>query len=201
MKRFSAALCLQALALALILTLRAAPVLAADPVVALETSKGNVLIQLFEEQAPLTVANFLRYVDSGFYNGTLFHRVIKGFVVQGGGMDVAFMEKRSTFPPIHNESTNGLRNTRGTLSMARTGDPDSATSQFFINLVDNASLDAVPGATPQQPRRWGYAVFGKVIRGMDAVDAMALTPTTSRGPYRDVPSKDIYIKRAYRYGK
>lgn len=200
MKRFAAAFCIPALALLLTLTLRAAPVLAADPVVVLETSKGNVFIQLFEEEAPVTVANFLRYVDAGFYNGTLFHRVIKGFVVQGGGFDVAFMQKE-TFPPIVNESTNGLKNLRGTLSMARTNDPDSATSQFFINLVDNASLDAVPGANPKQPRRWGYAVFGKVIRGMEAVDAMALTPTGSRGPFRDVPTRDIYIKRARRYSE
>lgn len=154
-----------------------------------ETTKGDILIELYPEKAPKTVDNFLAYVKNGFYDGTIFHRIIPGFVVQGGGFDTNF-EKKPTMAPIVNEADNGLKNERGTLSMARTDDPDSATSQFFINLVDNDSLNPIPG------RSAGYAVFGKVVEGMDVVDEMANVPTETRGRYADVPTEDIVINNA-----
>jgi peptidyl-prolyl cis-trans isomerase A (cyclophilin A) len=154
------------------------------------TSFGDLTILLYQHEAPITVKNFLAYVDSGFYNGTIFHRVIPGFVIQGGGFD-AKMRRRPTYAPIKNESDNGMRNERGTLSMARTSDPNSATSQFFINLVDNRSLDyAGRGA--------GYAVFGKVIKGMDVVDKIAKVETETRDMYQNVPKKPVYVISAKR---
>ena len=162
------------------------------PVVVLDTSLGQVWLMLEPEAAPATVENFLGYVRSGYYDGIIFHRVIKGFMAQGGGYDMA-MVSRDTRPPVKNEADNGLRNERGTIAMARTQDPHSASSQFFINLKDNAFLDH-KGKTLQG---WGYCVFGKVVRGMDVVDAMAAVPTTSKGMMQDVPSTPIIIKRAF----
>ncbi|MFA0810037.1 peptidylprolyl isomerase [Microbulbifer epialgicus] len=153
------------------------PALAKNPQVELKTDLGVIRIELFPKEAPLTVENFLAYTDSGFYNGIIFHRIVPGFVVQGGGFTFDF-QKKETRDAIINESTNGLQNLRGTLSMARTNDPDSATSQFFINLVDNTRLDA-------KEDKPGYAVFGKVIEGMDVVEKMVEKP---RGLYRQHPS-------------
>jgi peptidyl-prolyl cis-trans isomerase A (cyclophilin A) len=159
--------------------------------VVLKTSLGEITVTLFNRAAPITVKNFLAYVDSGFFNGTIFHRVIPGFMIQGGG-HTKDMGEKATFPPIKNESDNRLKNERGTLSMARTSDPHSATSQFFINLVNNAGLDY--GARGS----WGYAVFGKVIQGMDVVDKIARVPTESRGQYNDVPKEPVIIISAKR---
>lgn len=156
-----------------------------------ETTLGRITIELDGEKAPNTAKNFADYVRSGFYDGTIFHRVIPGFVVQGGGMQSGMKEKRGS-APIRNEATNGLKNLRGTLSMARTNDPHSATSQFFINLVDNAMLDH----KAPTPSGWGYAVFGKVVEGMDVVDAAAKAKTGSVGFHDDVPTTDIAVLKA-----
>lgn len=168
------------------------------PVVVLDTSMGPITIELDRARAPITVDNFLKYVDEGFYNNLIFHRVISDFMIQGGGMDDKLNEKR-THPPIKNESGNGLSNTRGTIAMARTNDPNSATAQFFINLFDkNRKLDNLGG---------GYTVFGKVIEGMDVVDAIAKVPTRTLAqpgtgiPMDDVPAKPVYIKSARRKAK
>ncbi|ABI56276.1 Peptidylprolyl isomerase [Alkalilimnicola ehrlichii MLHE-1] len=162
------------------------------PMVVFETSHGNLTLELFPDEAPITVENFLQYVDDGFYDGTIFHRVIPGFVVQGGGFDEEFRQKE-TRAPIKNEADNGLRNERGTLSMARTQQKDSATSQFFINLADNAFLD-------HGTRDFGYAVFARVAEGMEVVDKIAQVRTGNRGMHQDVPVEDIVVKRAYRQG-
>jgi len=156
-----------------------------------ETTLGNIVIELDDEKAPNSAKNFADYARSGFYDGTIFHRIIPGFVVQGGGMESGMNQKKGR-EPIRNEATNGLKNLRGTLSMARTNDPHSATSQFFINLADNAALDhkAPTGAG------WGYAVFGKVVSGMETVDAMAAVSTGSRGMHSDVPREDIVLTKA-----
>jgi peptidyl-prolyl cis-trans isomerase A (cyclophilin A) len=154
------------------------------------TSLGNITILLFQHEAPVTVKNFLAYVDIGSHNGTIFHRVIPGFIIQGGGFDKK-MIRRPTYAPIKNESDNGMKNERGTLSMARTTDPNSATSQFFINLVDNASLD-------NSSRGPGYAVFGKVIAGLDVVDKIAKVETETRGGYQDIPKQPVYLISAKR---
>ncbi|OAH99962.1 peptidylprolyl isomerase [Methylomonas methanica] len=159
--------------------------------VKLTTSLGDVVIQLEDEKAPLSAANFLGYVKQGFYSGTIFHRVIPGFMAQGGGFDSSFKQKE-TNAPIKNEADNGLKNKRGTLAMARTNDPHSATAQFFINYKDNSFLDH----TSPSPSGWGYAVFGEVIEGMDVVDAMAKQATGNRGPHQDVPKTDIVIDKA-----
>jgi peptidyl-prolyl cis-trans isomerase B (cyclophilin B) len=159
--------------------------------VKLTTSLGDVVIQLEDEKAPVSAANFLAYVKQGFYSGTIFHRVIPGFMAQGGGFDSAFKQKE-TNPPIKNEADNGLKNKRGTLAMARTNDPHSATAQFFINYKDNSFLDH----TSPSPSGWGYAVFGEVVEGMDVVDAMAKQATGNRGPHQDVPKTDIVIDKA-----
>lgn len=162
------------------------------PTVKLQTTLGNVVIQLDKENAPLSTDNFLTYVKEGFYNGVIFHRVIPGFMAQGGGFDNAFVQK-TTHSPIKNEANNGLKNKRGTIAMARTSDPNSATAQFFINLVDNGFLDYT-SATQQG---WGYAVFGQVVEGMDVVDAMAKVPTGRGGPFpTDVPQTTILIEEA-----
>lgn len=158
-----------------------------NPIVLMETSQGKVTIELFQKESPLSVKNFLSYVKEGFYNGTTFHRVIPGFMVQGGGF-TANMNQKSTGKPIKNEAANGLKNDRGTLAMARTGDPDSATSQFFINLVNNSGLNR------PQPDGHGYAVFGKVIEGMDVVDRIAGVRTGVRMGMRDVPLDPVEIK-------
>ena len=162
-----------------------------NPVVVLKTNYGDIYIELYPDKAPITVKNFLTYVKEGFYNGLIFHRVIPNFVIQGGGFDKDMNPRKPTHPPIKNESNNGLSNLRGTISMARTSDPDSASSQFFINLRDNTFLDY--GKTPQ---KWGYAVFGKVIKGMDVVDKIAGVKTTIKPPYRDVPVEPVIIIKA-----
>jgi len=156
-----------------------------------ETTLGNIEIELDDEKAPNTAKNFADYAREGFFDGTIFHRIIPGFVVQGGGM-LPGMDQKKGREPIRNEATNGLKNLRGTLSMARTSDPHSATSQFFINLVDNAALDhkAPTGAG------WGYAVFGKVVAGMETVDAMAGVKTGRMGMHADVPVEEIVLTKA-----
>ena len=158
--------------------------------VKLTTNLGEITIQLNAEKAPVSSANFLTYVSEGFYNGTIFHRVIPDFMAQGGGFDTSFNQK-AVHAPIKNEADNGLKNTRGTLAMARTNDPNSATAQFFINLKDNTFLNH----TGKNASGWGYAVFGEVIEGMDVVDAMAKQPTGNRGGHQDVPKTDIIIEK------
>lgn len=153
------------------------------------TSAGNFTIEVYPDAAPKTVANFLEYVNSGFYSGTIFHRVINGFMVQGGGFD-RDMKQKPTRAPIPLEAQNGLKNKAGTVAMARTADPNSATAQFFINVVDNPSLDY------PQPDGFGYAVFGKVIEGMDTVGRIKGVPTTAYGPMRNVPATPIVIESA-----
>ena len=154
--------------------------------VVMTTNLGAITILLFEKEAPISVKNFLAYVDSGFYSGLTFHRVIPGFMVQGGGFMKNLTKRQTILPPIKNESDNGMKNERGTLSMARTSDPHSATSQFFISVADNASLDI-------SARGWGYAVFGKVIEGMDVVDKIVAVQTETRGPMKDVPVDPVII--------
>ncbi len=158
--------------------------------VKLTTSLGEIIIQLNPEKAPISSANFLTYVNEGFYNGTIFHRIIPGFMAQGGGFDTDFNQK-AVHDPIKNEADNSLPNKRGTLAMARTNVPDSATAQFFINYKDNSFLNY----TSPTPSGWGYAVFGEVIEGMDIVDAMAKQPTGNRGGHQDVPKTDIIIEK------
>ena len=162
------------------------------PVVAMETNMGIIKIELFTDKAPITAKNFIDYVDSGFYNGTIIHRVVPDFVIQGGGY-LASMNRKPTKPAIQNESQNGLKNLRGTLSMARYDDPNSATSQFFINLKDNAHLDPPAGG-------FGYAVFAKVMEGMDVVDKMAAVKTGTKNvqgtPFQNVPLQPIIVKSA-----
>ena len=182
-----------ALVTALLMIFGASTGTAAGPVVVMETSEGSVMLLLDEAKAPNTVANFLKYVDAGFYDGTVFHRVIDGFMIQGGAFDSNMLQKPSG-PPIENEAYNGLENRRGTIAMARTMDPHSASSQFFINHKDNAFLNF----TGKNPQGWGYAVFGRVIRGMDVVDRIAKTPTGIRGGMKDVPVTPVVVKRAYR---
>lgn len=159
---------------------------ATNPVVVIETTEGNIVVELFADKAPLTVENFLAYVDSGHYADTIFHRVISNFMIQGGGFTDDFSQK-ATRDPVKNESRNRLHNTRGTIAMARTNDPDSATSQFFINQRSNLQLDWAPG-------RQGYTVFGEVLEGMDVVDFIATAPTGKRGRFSDVPVDTITIK-------
>ena len=161
------------------------------PLVKLETSMGDITLELYPDKAPATVANFLEYVNAGFYNGTIFHRVINGFMIQGGGMD-AQMKEKPTRAPIKNEANNGLTNDAYTIAMARTSNPDSATAQFFINVANNTPLNH----TAPTPRGWGYAVFGKVIKGQDVVDKIKAVPTTTRGMYQDVPATPVTIIKA-----
>lgn len=159
--------------------------------VKMTTSLGTIVIELDNAKAPVSAANFADYVKSGFYDGTIFHRVIPGFMAQGGGFDTSFNQK-ATKAPIKNEADNGLKNDRGTLAMARTNDPNSATAQFFINYKDNGFLNH----TSPTPSGWGYAVFGKVVEGMEVVDEMAKQPTGNRGMHQDVPKTDIVIEKA-----
>jgi cyclophilin family peptidyl-prolyl cis-trans isomerase len=161
---------------------------AAHPRVALDTSKGKIVIELYPDKAPKTVANFLQYVKSGHYDGVIFHRVIPGFMVQGGGF-TPDMKQKPTKPPIANEADNGLTNDRGTVAMARTSDPNSASAQFFINVVDNGFLNF----KSKTPQGWGYTVFGKVVEGMDVADAIAAVKTKAQ----DVPVEPITIKKAH----
>ena len=166
-------------------------VFASNPKVRMETTKGVVVIELYPDKAPKTVENFLRYVNEGKYDGTIFHRVIKRFMNQGGGFTPDF-KKVETFAPIKNEADNGLKNKRGTIAMARTGDPHSATNQFFVNTVDNAFLDH----TSKTPRGWGYCVFATVVDGMDVMDRIAKVKTGANGPFsKDVPMEEILIQK------
>ncbi|MBV4368320.1 peptidylprolyl isomerase A [Erwinia phyllosphaerae] len=159
-----------------------------DTHVLLTTSAGNIELELNNQKAPVSTKNFVDYVNNGFYNNTVFHRVIPGFMVQGGGF-TADMQQKPTNAPIKNEADNGLLNKRGTIAMARTADKDSATSQFFINVADNAFLD-------HGQRDFGYAVFGKVIKGQDVADKIAQVPTQNVGPYQNVPVKPVVILSA-----
>ena len=159
--------------------------------VEMTTSKGVIRLELDAKNAPITVANFLEYVKSGHYDGTIFHRVIPGFVIQGGGLQSGMTEK-ATGTPIENEADNGLKNLTGAICMARTNEPHSATSQFFINLKDNSFLDH----TGKSATGWGYAVFGRVISGMDVVEAIAAVPTGNAGGHSDVPLEDIVLEKA-----
>jgi len=154
-----------------------------------KTSKGTFTVQLFDQQAPISAENFRRYAADGYFDGTVFHRVIPGFMVQGGGMTADMKTKPGAREPIQNEATNGLKNKRGTLSMARTNDIHSATSQFFINVVDNDFLDHRPG-------NYGYAVFGRIDSGMDVVDAIVAVQTGNRAGHQDVPVEPIAIESA-----
>ena len=155
-----------------------------------ETSHGSFTIELFPKEAPVTVENFLKYVDDGFFDGTIFHRIVPGFVIQGGGLTADF-DNKATRDPIQNEAKNGLKNGRGWLSMARTSDVNSATSQFFVNLSDNAFLD-------HGPRDYGYAVFGRVTEGIETVDKIAKVKTGRRKGYQDAPLDDVIIVSAKR---
>ncbi|MGP4714409.1 MULTISPECIES: peptidylprolyl isomerase [unclassified Psychrobacter] len=161
------------------------------PVVELETSMGNITIELNEEKAPKTVENFLNYVNSGHYEGTIFHRVIDGFMIQGGGMDAQMNEKK-TNAPVENEADNGLKNDKGTIAMARTQDPHSATSQFFINVKDNDFLNH----SGKNAQGWGYTVFGKVTSGMDVIEKLRGVPTGRFGMHADVPKEAVVINSA-----
>jgi cyclophilin family peptidyl-prolyl cis-trans isomerase len=160
-----------------------------NKMVKLETSMGNIIIELNEKAAPVTVKNFLAYVEEGFYEGTIFHRVIPNFMIQGGGF-ISDMQQKKTHPPIVNEASNGLKNDRGTIAMARTSNPNSATSQFFINHKNNDFLNYTGPSNP------GYAVFGKVIEGMDVVDKIAAVKTTVRSGMKDVPVEPMTINKA-----
>jgi peptidyl-prolyl cis-trans isomerase A (cyclophilin A) len=155
-----------------------------------ETSHGAFTVELFPKEAPVTVENFLKYVDDGFFDGTIFHRIVPGFVIQGGGLTADFANKK-TRAPIRNEATNGLKNTRGSLSMARTSEINSATSQFFVNLKDNGFLD-------HGPRDYGYAVFGRVTDGMEVIDKIAGVGRGTRKGYQDAPLEDVVIVSARR---
>jgi peptidyl-prolyl cis-trans isomerase B (cyclophilin B) len=159
--------------------------------VKLTTNFGDITLELNSDKAPITVANFLQYVESGFFDGIIFHRVIDGFMVQGGGFD-ADMKQKSTKDEIKNEADNGLSNDKYTIAMARTSIPDSASSQFFINVADNGFLNH----TAKTPSGWGYCVFGKVIEGMDVVDKIAKVKTTSKAGHRDVPAEAVTIEKA-----
>lgn len=161
------------------------------PVVELDTNMGAIVIELNEEKAPKTVENFLNYVKSGQYDGTIFHRIIDGFMIQGGGMDVEMNEK-PTNAPIENEADNGLKNDKGTIAMARTQDPHSATSQFFINVKDNDFLNH----SGKNMQGWGYTVFGKVTSGMDVIEKMRSVPTGRFGMHADVPKEPVVINSA-----
>lgn len=171
-------------------------VAAENPKVLLDTSKGEIVLELYPDKAPDTVKNFLNYVDAKFFNDTIFHRVIPKFMIQGGGF-TDDMKQKPTQAPVKNEADTGVKNDRGTIAMARTNDPHSATGQFFINTVDNDFLNH----KNKTPQGWGYAAFGKVIKGMDSVDAISAVKTTTRGSYQDVPAEPVVIKSARRLEK
>ena len=168
--------------------------MAENPIVLLETTSGDILIELYPDKAPETVKNFLQYVDDGFYNNTIFHRVIPGFMIQGGGMG-ARMDEKETREPIKNEADNGVKNERGTIAMARTMEPHSASAQFFINLVDNDFLNF----SEPSINGWGYCVFGKVTDGMDVVDKIAKVKTKTVGIHENVPADLVMITGASRF--
>jgi peptidyl-prolyl cis-trans isomerase A (cyclophilin A) len=180
------------LALTGVLALASPGIVAAkgNPMVLISTSKGDIKLELYPDKAPETVKNFLAYVNAGYYDGTVFHRVIRGFMIQGGGLTADMKDKREgQRPPIKNEASNGLKNDTGTIAMARTSAPDSATSQFFINVANNDALNKGAGKD-------GYAVFGKVVEGMDVVKKIEQVETTSKGMHQDVPTEAITIKSA-----
>ncbi len=186
----------RALAVGLMIVLFSGAAMAADtekgkPMVKLETSLGEITLELYPDKAPATVANFLQYVTDGFFNGTIFHRVIDGFMIQGGGFD-AQMSQKPTRETIQNEADNGLGNDAYTIAMARTPDPHSATAQFFINVANNSMLNH----TAKTPRGWGYAVFGKVVKGQDVVDKIKAVPTGNRGMHEKVPTEPVTILKA-----
>ncbi len=189
--RWPGQICTAALATLMLSSSFAQPVTKENTMVRFTTNYGAIDLAVFDEQAPVTAKNFVTYVREGFYDGLIMHRVIPGFVIQGGGFEPG-MKERATRDPIKNEADNGLKNDRGTLSMARTNDPDSASSQFFINLKDNAFLNH----TGKNPRGWGYAVFAKVVQGMDVVDKIAGVETASVGIHDDVPKQDVIITKA-----
>jgi len=162
-----------------------------NPVAVIHTNMGDISLELFADKAPATVENFINYANSGYYDGTIFHRVISNFMIQGGGFD-AEMQKKPTAEPVTNEAGNGLSNTRGTIAMARTGHPHSATSQFFINTQDNENLNYTG---ENNSRSWGYAVFGKVTAGMESVDAIRSVETTPKPPHANVPTVPVIIER------
>lgn len=174
----------------ILLAFPASALCAENPQVRIETNLGNIVLELDSARAPLTTENFLKYVKNGHYNGTLFHRVIDGFMIQGGGFDESLNQKKTEFPPVHNEAANGLKNEKYSVAMARTSDPHSATAQFFINVADNKFLD-YPGQDG-----WGYAVFGKVTEGREIVDAIARVKTGNKSGMQDVPEENIVILRA-----
>lgn len=162
------------------------------PRVVLQTNMGNIVMELDRESAPNTVGNIVEHVENGFYDGLIFHRVIPNFMIQTGSFTGELLERQSPRPPLRNEANNGLKNVRGTVAMARTTDPHSATAGFYINLVDNPNLDF----TSETPRGWGYTVFGRVIEGMDVVDAIAQIQTGTQGPLNDVPLRTVIIEKA-----
>lgn len=178
------------LALPLSVSAAEAPAKSDNPRVRMTTSMGAIELELDAQRAPVTIKNFLNYVERGFYNGTVFHRVILGFMIQGGGFTPG-MAQKSAGMAIKNEADNGLKNAAGTIAMARTGDPHSATAQFFINTVDNAMLDHSEKST----RGWGYTVFGKVTKGMEVVKKIEAVPTGAAGGHRDVPKQDVIISK------
>lgn len=180
-----------ALVLTLSLTLGLSPMTeAANPKVRIETNKGTLVLELYPDKAPETVANFLGYVREGFYDGTIFHRVIPGFMIQGGGFTPE-MAQKPTRAPIRNEADNGLANERGAIAMARTPDPHSATAQFFINVADNSFLNF----KSETPQGWGYCVFGKVVEGMEVAEAIVAVPTGHRGMHQDVPREPVVMEK------
>jgi peptidyl-prolyl cis-trans isomerase A (cyclophilin A) len=185
MRKFSAVVMLSLLSSFVFLS---TPALAANPQVTLETNRGIIVIELYPEKAPKTVANFLKYVESGFYKETIFHRVINHFMIQGGGFN-ADMSEKQTLAPVINEAANRLLNEAGTIAMARTSEPDSATAQFFINLENNVPLNY----QGPEPDLIGYCVFGRVLKGMDVVREIGISPTINVGPYYDVPKNAIVI--------
>ena len=170
---------------------KAAAAAPSNPVVKIKTSMGEITAELDAKNAPVSTANFVEYARAGYYDGTVFHRVIPGFMIQGGGMDANLAPKAGARAPIQNEADNGLKNTRGTLAMARTSDPNSATSQFFINVTDNGFLDH----RSKVPSQYGYAVFGKVTEGMDVVDRIKAVKTGSKNMMQDVPVEPVVIER------
>lgn len=172
----------------LLFALLSGNVVAANPQLVFETNRGNFIVELYPEKAPKTVANFMKYVESGFYKDTIFHRVINHFMIQGGGFN-ADMSEKQTFPPVINEAANGLQNEPGTLAMARTSDPDSATAQFFINLENNVPLNY----QGPEPDLIGYCVFGRVLKGMDVVREIGVSPTANVGQFYDVPKTTVII--------
>ena len=175
----------------IILLAGAGDVWAVSPRVQLDTSMGIIVLELSPHRAPQTVENFLQYVNDGFYDDTIFHRVIKNFMIQGGGL-TADMQRKIARPPINNEADNGLKNRSGSIAMARTGDPHSATAQFFINTKDNPNLDH----QQKSAQGWGYCVFGRVVKGMEVVSTIEAVKTGSRGGYRDVPVTPVLIRKA-----